>query len=144
MKQNIKIFLIALIIGMIVAFFISFKFKEPIALALNSKATYFYVGSYNSLELANQKSSEYQNSLIYQDGSVYKIIIGVYHDNEVIDLMSSYFHDSGIIFYQDELKVDSSFLKNIDNYELLIKASDNNYYESINNSILNLFSEYIS
>ena len=143
MKQNVKIFMIALVLGMIVAFLISFKFKEPIALAINSKVTYFYVGSYNSLELANSKKNNYQNSLIYKDGNIYKIIIGVYHDKEVIELMSSYYHDLGISFYQDELKVDSSFLNNIDNYELLIKASDNSYYENINKSILKLFNEYI-
>ena len=58
--------------------------------------------------------------------------------------MSSYFKDQGISFYQEELKVDSTFLSEISNYELLIKSSDLGYYESINTSILNVFNEYLN
>ena len=45
MKENIKIFVIALIIGMAIAFFLSFKFQDDVALAINPEVTYFYVGS---------------------------------------------------------------------------------------------------
>lgn len=139
-----KIFLIALILGMVIAFFLSFKFQDQVAFAINPKVTYFYTGSYNSLELAEKKKGIYQNSIIYEDSGIYKIIIGVYQDSNVIDLMSSYFKDKGISFYQEELKVDSTFLSEISNYELLIKSSDFSYYESINTSILNAFNEYLN
>lgn len=144
MKENVKIFLIALILGMVIAFFLSFKFQDQVAFAINPKVTYFYTGSYNSLELAEKKKGIYQNSIIYEDSGIYKIIIGVYQDSNVIDLMSSYFKDKGISFYQEELKVDSTFLSEISNYELLIKSSDFSYYESINTSILNAFNEYLN
>ncbi len=143
MKQNIKIFLIALVLGMGIAFLISFKFKEPIALAINRKATYFYVGSYNSLETANTKKANYKNSLIYQDGNIYKVVIGIYYDDEVVELMSSYYNDLGISFYQGKLEVNSDFLYNIKDLELLFKASNYDYYENVNESILNLFDEYL-
>ena len=42
------------------------------------------------------------------------------------------------------MKVDSSFLKDISTYELLIKSSDASYYESVNTSMLQLFREYMS
>ena len=58
--------------------------------------------------------------------------------------MSSYFKDKGITFYQEKLKVDSAFLSDISNYELLIKSSNISYYESINASILALFYEYLN
>ena len=57
--------------------------------------------------------------------------------------MSSYFRDQGLSFCQEEIKVDSTFLSDISNYELLIKSSDSSYYESINTSLLYLFDEYI-
>lgn len=143
MKENIKIFVIALIIGMAIAFFLSFKFQDDVALAINPEVTYFYVGSYNRLEDANQKAANYPNSVIYQNGSIYQIVIGVYHGTEVIALMSSYFHDQNISFYQETMKVDSSFFKDISTYELLIKSSDASYYESVNTSMLQLFREYM-
>ena len=143
MKENIKIFVIALIIGMAIAFFLSFKFQDDVALAINPEVTYFYVDSYNRLEDAKQKAANYPNSVIYQNGSIYQIVIGVYHDTEVIALMSSYFHDQNISFYQETMKVDSSFFKDISTYELLIKSSDASYYESVNTSMLQLFREYM-
>ena len=143
MNENVKIFLIALIIGMAVAFFLSYKFSDDVAFAINPKVTYFYVGTYNNVDDANNKARNYTNSLVYEDNSLYKVVIGIYQDKGVIDLMSSYFRDQGIVFYQEEIKVDSSFLSDISNYELLILSSDAAYYESVNISILNLFGEYI-
>ena len=144
MKENMKVFLIALVLGMAVAFFLSFKFSDDVVLAINPQVTYFYVASYNDLEKAEEKQKEYANSLIYEDNGIYKIVIGVYQDRGVIALMSSYFSDLDINFYTDEMKVDSSFLREIENYEYLIKSSEATYYESINTTILNLFDEYIS
>lgn len=143
MKENVKIFLIALILGMAVAFFLSYKFQDDVAFALNPKVTYFYVGTYNNLDVANEKKLQYTNSFIFENNGIYQVVIGIYQDKSVIDLMSSYFLDLGITFYQEELKVDNKFLSDISNYELLIKSSDVSYYESINSSLLNLFREYM-
>ena len=143
MKENVKIFLIALIIGMAVAFFLSYKFQDQAVFAINPKVTYFYVGTYNSLDVANTKAQNYTSSFVFENNRIYQVVIGVYQDKNVIDLMSSYFLDKGITFYQEELKVDNKFLSDISNYELLIKSSDSSYYESINSSLLNLFREYM-
>ena len=144
MKDNVKIFLIALILGMAVAFFLSYKFQDDVAFALNPKVTYFYVGTYNNLDVANEKALHYTSSYVLENNGIYQVVIGVYQDQSVIDLMSSYFLDLGIPFYQEELKVDNTFLSDISNYELLIKLSDTSYYENINSSLLNLFREYMS
>lgn len=144
MKENVKVFLIALIIGMAVAFFLSYKFQDQAVFAINPKVTYFYVGTYNSLDVANTKAQNYTSSFVFENNGIYQVVIGVYQDKNVIDLMSSYFLDKGITFYQEELKVDNKFLSDISNYELLIKSSDSSYYESINSSLLNLFREYMT
>lgn len=143
MKENVKIFLIALILGMAVAFFLSFKFQDDVAFAINPKVTLFYVGSYNQIDVAEEKALRYANSILYENEGIYQIVIGVYSDPSAIELMSSYFRDQGLSFYQEEIKVDSTFLSDISNYELLIKSSDSSYYESINTSLLYLFDEYI-
>ena len=58
MKENMKVFLIALVLGMAVAFFLSFKFSDDVVLAINPQVTYFYVASYNDLEKAKEKQKE--------------------------------------------------------------------------------------
>lgn len=143
MKENVKIFLIALILGMTVAFILSYKFKEPIAFALNPEATILYVGSYNNIDTATAKQANYPNSIIYEEEGIYKIVIGIFSDATVLDLMKSYFHDQGVTFYEEKIKTNSAFLQEINNYELLIKSSDTNYYDTLNKSLLNLFREYI-
>ena len=144
MKENVKIFLIALVLGMVVAFFLSYKFQDSVAFAINPKVTYFYVGTYNNVDDASIKARNYTNSFVYENSGLYQVVIGVYQDKQVIDLMSSYFHDKNITFYQAEMKVDSSFLSEISNYELIIKSSDDTYYESVNASLLNFFREYMN
>lgn len=144
MKENIKIFLIALILGMAVAFFLSYKFKEPIAYALNPEVTILYVGSYNNIDTATSKQRNYPNSIIYEEEGIYKIVIGIFSDTTVLDLMKSYFHDQGLNFYEEKIKTNSTFLREINNYELLIKSSETSYYDTLNKSLLNLFNEYIN
>ena len=58
MKENVKIFLIALILGMVVAFFLSYKFQDDVAFAINPKVTLFYVGSYNQIDVAEINKKE--------------------------------------------------------------------------------------
>lgn len=144
MKQNIKIFFTALIIGMISAFLICYKFDPTIiSNALESKITYFYVGTYNNEDDAINKKNSYENALIYHKNNIYQIIIGIYSNKETMELMESYFLDKNITFYKKELKVSNEFLKDIKNYELLITSSEKSYYEEINKSLLKMFSDYI-
>lgn len=145
MKNNIKVFLIALVIGMVCAFLVCYKYDNTIfASALSNKVTYFYVGSYNNLSDATNKKNKYKTAIIYNDDGIYKVIIGVYNKDTSISLMESYFSDSGITYKTSSLKVDNEFIRNLDSYELLIKTSNKSYYENINESILNIFSSYIN
>ena len=127
MKENIKIFLIALILGMAVGFALSYKFREPIAFALNPEATILYVASYNNIDTATSKQANYPDSVIYEEEGIYKIVIGIFSDKIVLDLMKSYFQDQGLTFYEEKIKTNSHFLQEINNYELLIKSSETRF-----------------
>ncbi len=145
MKQNFKIFLIALLIGAISSYFFAYKFDNTItALAKNSYVTYFYIGTYNTLESARNKQTNYPDSLILNDNGIYKVVIGIYSNNDTIALMSSFFKDQGLTFETSTLKVPNNYLKTTTSYENLIKTSDTSLYPSINKSILNVFSTYIT
>ncbi len=145
MKDKLKVFLCALLIGMITSYFVCYKYNDNIlGFAKDSKVTYFYVGVYNNLEKATIKKNSMNNAIIYNDNGLYKVLIGVYSTKESISLMSSFFLDQGITFQKEETKINSEFLKNSESYELLIKNSDETYYDNLNNSLLKLFNEYIS
>lgn len=145
MKQNVKIFLIALVIGMISTFLVCYKIEPTIiSNALETKVTYFYVGSYNDLGSANSKKANFNNAIIYNDNGIYSIIIGVYSKKESIELMESYLFDKGINFRQKEVKASTELIKAMRDYELLIASSDKSYYDNLNKSLLKLFSEYIN
>ncbi len=143
MKHNLKIFFIALLIGMAVALIYAYKFDNTItSLAIGNKATIFYVGAYNNLEEANKKKSSYNSAMIYNDNGIYKVVIGVFIEQESIELMQSFFNDAGITFNMDQIKVSSEFKKLSSSYELLLKTSSKDMYQSVNNSLLKLFNEY--
>jgi len=130
---------------MVTSYIFFYKFDNNIITnAIESKVTYFYVGSYNDLTSANNKKNQYSNAIIYKDNGIYKVIIGVYNKEECIELMESFFLDKGITFRKKEMKVESSYIKESSNYELLIISSEKSYYENLNNSILKLFKEIIS
>ena len=144
MKQNIKVFIVALLIGIGATYIFAYKYDNKIiSKALSSKVTYFYTGSYTDINDALKKQ-ENENSIIYNDSGIYKVVIGVYSKKEVIDLMKTYYHDNNINFYEDTLKIDNTFIKDIESYELLIKSSSKEYYNNLNNSILNIFNEYLN
>ncbi len=144
MKNNLKVFLIALIGGIGVIYFINYKFPTVITKALAPEATIFYVGAYNDLETALEKQNNYNSAVIYNKEGVYKVVIGIYNKEEVIALMESYFLDKDLTFKESQIKIDNTLLKNMENYELLIKNSNQEYYEGLNNSLLNLFKEYLN
>ncbi len=145
MKQNAKIFLFALVLGIGVAIFINTKFDTSIITnAMDARITYLAIGTYNNIEDANNKSNTYNGSFVYDDGGIYKVLIGVYTEDESVLLMSSYFQDKDINFTKGELKVNNNVIKALKNYEMLIKTSDSTYYENINNSLLQVFREYLN
>lgn len=145
MKQNIKIFLIALLIGIVVTYVYCTKFDNTILTSAKSiTATYFYIGSYNNISEATTKQNSYPTSIIYEDNGIYRVIIGIYTKQESIDLMASYFNDQNINFQISTLKVTNDYLINAENYELLILSGDKEYYEQLNSSLLKVFNEYIN
>ncbi len=145
MKQNVKIFLFALILGIGVAIFINTKFDPTIITkAIDSRVTYLAIGTYNNLEEAQNKSETYEGAIVYDDKGIYKVLIGVYTEEESVLLMSSYFQDKGVNFTKGELKVNSKLINTLKSYEMLIKTSNSSYYESINNSLLQVFREYLN
>lgn len=145
MKQNMKVFLLALVMGMIVSYLVCVKFDNPLTiLALDSKVTYFYVGAYNTLEEATNKKANYENVYIWNDNGVYKLVLGLYNKKESVDLMASYFTDKRVNFRVGEVNVAAEFIKKINDYEMLIKSSSSTYYDSLNAAILKEFGEYKS
>ena len=136
--------MVAVIIGIGVALVFNKLDKNIIATALSPSVTYFSVGTYNDLEMAKSKKNNYEEAIIYNDKGLYKVIIGVYSNPDTTLLMRSYFKDQNYTFSEDKMKMSNEFINSIENFELLIKSSDKSYYESLNKSILEVFSRMIN
>lgn len=145
MKQNAKVFIVALVLGAVCSFIYCKYFPDSImGLASDAKVTYFSVGTYNDKTSADIKKNNYPNAIIYNQDGLYKVVIGIYTSREATELMQSYFSDSGVTYTIGEAKVNKDFKTRAAVYDTLIKSSDKETILSINNSLLKLFSEYIN
>ena len=145
MKKNVKIFILALLMGIIGTIIFTSTFDSTlITNAIEKKAYLLIGGTYTTKEQAEDKLSEYSRGIIYNNNGLYEVVIGIYPDRETKDIMASYFRDNAFTFSEKELKANGTLINNLENFVALIKKSDDEYYESINNSLLQIFKEYIN
>ncbi len=145
MKKNVKIFILALLMGIIGTIIFTSTFDSTlITNAIEKKAYLLIGGTYTTKEQAEDKLSEYSRGIIYNNNGLYEVVIGIYPDRETKDIMASYFRDNSFTFSEKELKANGTLINNLENFAALIKKSDDEYYESINNSLLQIFKEYIN
>ena len=145
MKEKVKIFVIALVLGMVVILGYQkyFEDKNIITLAKESKVTLIYDGTFNNLEEARKKQDEYKMAVILNDREVYRVVIGVSSSKDSLDLLTTYFDLKNIKYKTLEYKINNNFLKEIENYELLLKAGDKEYYSQVIEAMLKLLKNYL-
>lgn len=140
MKKNLILVSLSIILGVIFTFFV-----------LNKNNTYakedylvyaFQVGAYEKIENVENYSQKLPSSIIEKKDNLYKVYVAIYKDIDIINKMVVYFEDNNINIYLKNINVSKEFYNNLDNYEKLIKESDNkNVYNKINQSILNSYLE---
>lgn len=140
MKKNLILITISIVLGVLFTFFV-----------LNKQNTYakedylvyaFQTGAFEKEEYARDYADNLPSSIVYKEDNLYKVYVAIYKDIDLINQMLVYFENNNINIYLKSLMVDKEFYNNLDNYELMIKESDNkNLYNKINQSILNNFIE---
>jgi len=140
MKKSIILMIISIIFGTSFTFFI---LNKDIVGAKEEYLVYaFQVGAYENIDNAKSHSNKLPSSIILHENNLYKVYTAMYKDIDIINEMVVYFEDNYINIYLKNISVDKEFYNMLDNYEKLIKKSNNKeIYNKINQSILNSYLE---
>lgn len=143
MKKNIILIFLSIIIGILFTFFV---LNKDNAYAKEEYLVYaFQVGAFENKEYAKEFKNKFPSSILIEKDNLYKIYVAIYKDLDLINKMVVYFEDNDINIYLQNIKVSKEFYKLLDNYELLLKeTNDKNIYDNINQSILNKYLESIN
>lgn len=147
MKPYIKVLIAAVIIGVLIAVFFYKDIKnEVIAITNNdSEISLFQVGVFKVYDNALNFSESFENSLIYEDNGLYRVIIGAAYHNEAKIKLEQYFTEQNITYYIKEIKMSDSFIEEITNFELiLIKTESFEVINSLNKSIMDALKSILS
>lgn len=139
MKGYIKVIIIAILIGGLIAFFFYKDIKNEVNALTSQDNTInlFQVGVYKIYDNALNCKNNYDNAIIYEDNGLYRVIIaGVNHVDAKVKL-EAFFTNQNIKYYIKDIKVSSDIVNKINNYELvLIKTDSEDVIMNINKSIL--------
>lgn len=147
MKPYIKVLIAAVIIGVLIAVFFYKDIKnEVIAITNNdSEISLFQVGVFKVYDNAINFSESFENSLIYEDNGLYRVIIGAAYHNEAKIKLEQYFTEQNITYYIKEIKMSDSFIEEITNFELiLVKTESSEVINSLNKSIMDALKSILS
>ena len=147
MKPYIKVLIAAVIIGVFIAFFFYKDIKnEVIAITNNnSEISLFQVGVFKVYDNALNFSESFENSFIYEDNGLYRVIIGAAYHNEAKIKLEEYFTSQNITYYIKEIKMSDSFIEEITNFELiLMKTESSEVINSLNKSIMDALKSVLS
>ena len=147
MKPYIKVLIAAVIIGVLIAVFFYKDIKnEVIAITNNdSEISLFQVGVFKVYDNALNFSESFENSLIYEDNGLYRVIIGASYHVEAKIKLEQYFTNQNITYYIKDLKVNQDIIDKISNFELiLMKTESSEVINSLNKSILDALKSVLS
>lgn len=145
LKKYIKILLISILFGSILAYFFYRDINKEIK-AITKKEeiiTLFQTGVFKDLNNAQKFANTFSSSYIYKDEDLYRVIIAIsYHNESKIKLESIYKNDE-IEYFLKEERVSKELIDKISNYEkIIIKSNKKEVINNVNNSILNIFKLY--
>ena len=139
MKKNLILITLSIVLGIAFTFFI---LNKQNAYAKEEYLVYaFQVGAFSENDNAKEYSKKLPASIIYKEDDLYKVYVAIYKDIDIINKMVVYFENNNINVYLKNINVSKEFYNSLNNYEEIIKKSDNSIYDKINQSILNNFLE---
>jgi len=144
MKKYIIILSVALLTGFLLSFiFFNDINREVKAIVKKEEVVYlFQTGVFKDNTNAINYANLYNNSIIYYDGTYYRVIIGVAHNST--KALEEYFTSKGINYYLKEINIDKTFINDISSLEnILNNTKKEEVIEKINKEILELFKTYL-
>ncbi len=142
MKKYIKILLISVIIGIILAYFFYADINKEVR-AITKKeevVTLFQVGVFKDYNNAVDFSHTFSSSAIYKDNEYYRVIIALAYHDDVKTKLELLYTNKEINYYLKEIRVSKELINKISNFEsILLKSNKEEVIDNVNNSILKLF-----
>lgn len=137
MKKTILTICFAFFLGIILSCLTLYQLKDKLNFPdSDNSVTAFQVGVYKSLENAKVASTNHPGSIIVEDGDYYRIYIGIAKGSDWESSLESYYQSKNVTVYPKEIKVTSSFLKELSKYESIIPQTDSSIYDQLNSEIL--------
>lgn len=139
MKKYLIITALAVIIGALFAFYMFKGIDNNInnILVKDRQITVFQSGVFKEENNAVLEKNKYDQAIIIKDGDLYRVYIGVSYDGEVTQAYENYFKKNNYNYYCKKIDVSANYLKNIQQYEALVKKSFNeDTYININKDLL--------
>lgn len=136
MKKYFGVIIFSILLGGLFTFYF---------LTLNNPNEEIYaleVFNSKDLNLANNKSLEYKNSMVLEQTDGFHVILAIYNNLDLINKMLVYYEDNNIDVYLKRIDCNKEFLSKLNKYEDIINNIDNiNIYEDVNKNILNMYKD---
>lgn len=143
MKKNLILIFFSIAAGILFTFFV--LNKESIYAKEEYVVYAFQIGAFENLDNASnfkEKISSNINSIMIKDDNLYKIYGAIYKDIDLVNIMITFFENKNLNIYLKTINVNKKFYESLDNYERILKnTNDENIYNKVNESILNLYLE---
>lgn len=143
LKKYIMPIVLAVLIGFGFGIFSFKKFENGINNIINredKQLVAFQVGVFNDLENANIKANSC-NGIVINDQDMYRVYVAVTTEGEAKKVVKDYYETKGIDYYIRNLNYDENLYNEIKEYEALLMATKNEYYEEILKKMVNVYKE---
>ena len=147
MEVYLRIVIGAILIGGVFAY-LFYKDISSEVIAITNKeyeVNLFQAGVFKNKDNAINFQNNFKESIIYEDGEYFRVIIGLaYHEENKVKL-ESYFTTNNINYYIKTIKMNEEFVSSLTNYELvMIELNEPEVIDNVNSSMLKSFLTYLS
>ena len=139
-NMNKKALLIVMLMGIVFASFILYKYKNKDKGIVNTETVYLIqIGAYQNYENVVKVTKTLPNYVIIEENETAKIIVGITKDNNNLEKLKQNYEN---IYIREEQIDNKEFLEYLTKYDYLLNET-NNYeiIEEINHKVLNKYDE---
>jgi|GEM_PF-1988130 len=140
MKKKLIPIVSGLLVGILLGVFFLSDIDSNVSSVFKTSinATAFQIGVYTDSEKVMAVSKNYSSGVVVKEDEIYRVYIALLTDPELVISMKQYFDTQGIDVYLKQITItNSSFITNLENYEKVLKETENKeLYDSVNNQIL--------
>ena len=138
--MNKKALLIVMLMGIVFASFLLYKYKNKDKGIVNTETVYLIqIGAYQNYENVVKVTKTLPNYVIIEEDGTAKIIVGITKDNNNLEKLKQNYEN---IYIREEQIDNKEFLDYLTKYDYLLNETNNNEtIEEINHKVLNKYDE---